>query len=563
MNLQAPIVGALYPILHSYAIKLIIDAFSVHNTLNYNELFYPALCFIGAQVMIYIAFRISDFADWMIGPGIRKDIICRAYAQLTNHSYKFFQNHLSGSLVGKISGIEEGYFHFTKGVSRHLIQFVLTTIFSGVCLVLISKNLFTILMLFCVTFIPLCLFFFRKLGKIKKESVETRHKLLGLISDKITNIFTQFAFATKVREIQHLEDYYNKHRLPLMNSWYRVDFLFMLLSPLLHWVALSWVFFCLIQLRNMGEISIGDIAFAVSTAYIFSENIVESAYVIKDCVDNYSNLKASLSIFEEPPEVIDKEKATDLKIYSGEIVFSDVSFKYEKGYNVLDHFDLRIKAGQKVGLVGRSGAGKSTVVALLLKYFKASKGDILIDNQSIYDATSDSIRSQISVIPQDTLLFHRTIAENIGYAKKDAIMNEIESAAKVANIHDFIETLPEKYNTVVGERGIKLSGGQRQRIAIARAILKNSPIFILDEGTSSLDTETEQQIQKALAATLEKSNITILAIAHRLSTIRHLGRIIVMDNGNITEDGSFEALISKKHGVFRKLWDCQLNGMII
>ena len=197
-----------------------------------------------------------------------------------------------------------------------------------------------------------------------------------------------------------------------------------------------------------------------------------------------------------------------------------------------------------------------------MKNFKASSDDIIIDDQNIYNTSSDSLRSQISLIPQDIMLFHRSIGENIGYAKENALPHEIENAAKAANIHEFIENLPEKYNTIVGERGVKLSGGQRQRIAIARAILKNAPILILDEATSSLDSHTEQEIQKSINAMLDIDNVTIIAIAHRLSTIKHMDRIIVMDKGNIVASGTFTELLSKEKGKFKELWEHQVNGFV-
>ncbi len=189
-------------------------------------------------------------------------------------------------------------------------------------------------------------------------------------------------------------------------------------------------------------------------------------------------------------------------------------------------------------------------------------GDIIIDNQSIYDTSSDSLREQISLIPQDIMLFHRSIAENIGYAKENAELDEIKNAAKAANIHEFIESLPEKYNTIVGERGVKLSGGQRQRIAIARAILKNAPILVLDEATSSLDSHTEQEVQKSINTMLDIDNVTIIAIAHRLSTIKHMDRIIVMDKGKIVENGTFMELVRKEKGKFKELWEHQVNGFV-
>ena len=263
------------------------------------------------------------------------------------------------------------------------------------------------------------------------------------------------------------------------------------------------------------------------------------------------------------------------------IHFRDVSFKYEgSNEHAISGLNLEIAKGQKVGIVGHSGAGKSTLVNLLLKNFAISNyeywqkpagepvanpqgGDIVIAGQSIYDVSSDSLRSQISLIPQDIMLFHRTIGENIGYAKDHATQNEIETAARQAMLHDFIAGLPDGYGTLVGERGIKLSGGQRQRIAIARAILKNAPILILDEATSSLDSETESEIQKSINAMLQAKNATVIAIAHRLSTIKHMDRIIVMEGGSIIEDGTFAELIAKQDGKFKELWEHQVDGMVV
>ena len=247
---------------------------------------------------------------------------------------------------------------------------------------------------------------------------------------------------------------------------------------------------------------------------------------------------------------------------------------------VIQNLNLKIARGEKIGVVGTSGAGKSTLVNLLLKNFAISNyqhwqrpsgaiatndsgGDIFINDQSIYDVTSESLRSNISLIPQDVMLFHRTIGENIGYAKENATYEEIESAAKIANIDNFIKSLADGYNTMVGERGVKLSGGQRQRVAIARAVLKNAPILILDEATSALDSQTESEIQASINHILDRDNVTVIAIAHRLSTIKHMDRIIVMEGGKIVEDGSFHELSNIPLGKFRELWDHQFNGMVL
>lgn len=263
------------------------------------------------------------------------------------------------------------------------------------------------------------------------------------------------------------------------------------------------------------------------------------------------------------------------------IHFKNIDFSYTKTTKVFAGLDLQIAQWQKVGIVGHSGAGKSTLINLLLKNFaitnymrwdkaasddKASDdrgGDILINNQSIYDVSSDSLREHISLIPQDTMLFHRSISENIAYAKPNASQEEIAHAAIAANIHEFITTLPDQYDTMVGERGVKLSGGQRQRIAIARAILKNAPILILDEATSSIDSQAEQEIQKSINSILDIHNTTVIAIAHRLSTIKHMDRIVVIEDGAIVEDGTFQDLVANEKGKFKEMWDSQVDGMVV
>ena len=233
-----------------------------------------------------------------------------------------------------------------------------------------------------------------------------------------------------------------------------------------------------------------------------------------------------------------------------------MSFSYTPERSLFSELSLQIKPGEKVGLVGLSGAGKSTLVSLLLKYFDVDKGRILIDAHDIQEYSEDTVRNQVSFIPQDILLFHRSILDNIRYGNQNASTEEVMTAARMANIHEFIMSLPEKYQSFVGERGVKLSGGQRQRIAIARAFLKNAPILVLDEATSSLDTETEQLIQTSLNTILENANITVLAIAHRLSTLKHMDRIIVLEQGKIVEEGTHQVLISTE-SLYKKLWEMQ------
>lgn len=265
-----------------------------------------------------------------------------------------------------------------------------------------------------------------------------------------------------------------------------------------------------------------------------------------------------LEVLSTPHEITDVKNAKKIKIHNGEIEFKNVSFKYTKNNDVIQDLTFKIKPSEKVALIGPSGGGKSTITKLILRLFDTSQGDILIDNQNIRNFTQDSLRKQITLVPQDPVLFHRTLYENIAYGNPKATKDAVLIASKLAYCHDFIEKFPKKYDTLVGERGIKLSGGERQRIAIARAILTNSPILILDEATSSLDSESETLIQKALKNLLK--NKTAIIIAHRLSTIQSVDRILVISKGKIKEQGSHSELLQKHGGTYQKLWNLQIGG---
>jgi len=267
----------------------------------------------------------------------------------------------------------------------------------------------------------------------------------------------------------------------------------------------------------------------------------------------------ALSLIQKAHDVTDKKNATPIIIEKGNIQLSDVTFEYQKNHAVFNQLNLHIPAGQKVGLVGFSGSGKSTFVNLILRFYDLQSGGILIDGQNIADHTQDSLRAQIAMIPQDPALFHRSLMENIRYGRLDATDDEVIEAAKMAHCHEFIQTLDEGYASLVGERGIKLSGGQRQRIAIARAILKNVPILILDEATSSLDSVTEKLIQDSLHRLME--NKTTIVVAHRLSTLSNLDRILVFHHGAVIEDGAKDDLL-KNNGRFAMLWNMQMDGFL-
>ncbi|MGI4753213.1 MAG: ABC transporter ATP-binding protein [Janthinobacterium lividum] len=520
------------------------------------------MVFIAAQALLDGAWRVHNFAQLKTLPYVLQNMMDKICNHCFNLPYSYFQDNLSGSIVGKVRGIGDNYYKIHEAIEYKLSKPLLITILSSITLANTNLRIFIAVIAFTAVYLPLALQFFTKLAKMEQDKQDSWYNLFGIVADCITNIFTVFSFAAKKRELNKVQDYYRKVHNPLTIKYFKYDLIICVILSLVYWVYLIGIFIYVIYLRNLGEISIGDIAFIMSLTFLVAENSWHTTMELKSFLEKIAAFRSAFTIIQAPQDTIDKENAAEIKISKGEIIFKEISFAYKENSNVFKNLNLHIKAGEKVGIVGHSGGGKSTLVALLLKNFKASSGDIIIDKQSIYDTSSDSLRSQISLIPQDIMLFHRSIGENIGYAKENALPHEIENAAKAANIHEFIENLPDKYNTIVGERGLKLSGGQRQRIAIARDILKNAPILILDEATSSLDSHTEQEIQKSINAMLDIDNVTILAIAHRLSTIKHMDRIIVMDKGNIVESGTFTELLSKEKGKFKELWEHQVNGFV-
>ncbi|MCX7119008.1 MAG: ATP-binding cassette domain-containing protein [Legionellales bacterium] len=377
------------------------------------------------------------------------------------------------------------------------------------------------------------------------------------------NIFSLFSFAKRRQELLSIQANISEKYIPDTITMYRYYFKLSAIGSVLYWFMLTTVFLFMIWLKKTEQATTGDFVFVMMTTITISTQLWTFTYAMFDFMRELGDFKSAFSILQEPQDIIDLPQAEDHVLDTPTIEFQQVCFQYPSGGAVFENLNITLIAGQKVGLVGHSGAGKSTLIAMLLKQFQPTSGRILVSNHALDDIHSDSLRAQIALIPQDILLFHRTIGENIGYAKDDATLEEIKSAAKIANIDEYIESLPDQYNTLVGERGVKLSGGQRQRIAIARAVLKNAPIIILDEATSSLDTVTENAIQASIHQLLEQQQTTVIAIAHRLSTIRHMDRIVVMEAGKIIEDGSFTKLMSIPNGYFKTLWDNQVNDMVL
>jgi len=316
--------------------------------------------------------------------------------------------------------------------------------------------------------------------------------------------------------------------------------------------------YILMRSWQTGAVSSGDMVLVLALMSQIAGMMIFLGQSLQSVARTYGEFQEGLKELIVPYEITNHPSAQPLTPTAGHITFTNLTFAYDQ-QTIFDNLNLDIKPGERIGLVGPSGAGKSTLVSLLLRQHDLTSGAILIDDQNIAAVTQDSLRSNIALVPQEPMLFHRTIAENIKYGKPDATYDEMVQAADRAQARDFIEALPEQYDTLVGERGVKLSGGQKQRVAIARAMLKEAPILVLDEATSALDSESEVAIQKALESLME--NKTVIAVAHRLSTLRKMDRILVIDQGEIVEDGTHDTL-SNAGGLYAKLWEYQAGGFL-
>lgn len=380
----------------------------------------------------------------------------------------------------------------------------------------------------------------------------------GELVDSISNAMNVRIFANRLHEVSRLDT-----SLLITKEKFQKKELFLLvlhsIQGLLIAIMLGFMIYFLIQLYGRHEITIGDFALILGLGM----EVGHISWYTMSQVDEFNQAvgkcKQSLSALMMPPDIEDKKEATRLVITQGQIVFSDVTFHYHGSHSLFQNKSVVIDAGQKVGLVGYSGSGKSTFVNLILRLYDVVDGQICIDGQDIREVTQESLRANISLIPQEPSLFHRTLMENIRYSFIEASDADVIKAATKAHAHEFINQLPGGHESLVGERGIKLSGGQRQRIAIARAILKNAPILILDEATSQLDSITEANIQDSLWELMQTK--TTIVIAHRLSTLLHMDRILVFDKGHIVEDGTHAELL-KQGGLYKTLWDAQVGGFL-
>lgn len=541
----------------------VLSRLSQHRFIDHNVWgsFGPTLLlYFGVVISGMFTWRIVDFFVWRLEWRIQQDLAEEVFAHMMNESADFHANNFTGSLVSQNNKLMGGYLRIADTTIFQVYPLFAGIIIASIILWSRSPLFVGLLLAISALFVAFGIWISQPVRKLAAKFASAESEQTGFLADAITNIMAIKSFARGRYERERFHSATSKTR-DRLRSFARLHQLQMLslgfFSRIMSALALV-----------MAVVSVIVFNANVATVFLifsYTSTIVEQLFQFSNnSLRNYNRAFGDaadmVNILAKKPLVLDPKQPEASRITNGDITFKNVTFTHNGSDDALfQNLSLSIKHGEKVGLVGHSGSGKTTFTRLLLRFSDIDSGEIAISGQNIAHITQDDLHEQIVYVPQEPLLFHRTIADNIGYGKMNAAQKEIERVAKLAHAAEFIESLPKQYETLVGERGVKLSGGQRQRIAIARAMFKDAPILLLDEATSALDSESEVLIQDALWKLMEGR--TAVIIAHRLSTIQKMDRILVMDNGKVVEEGPHKVLI-ERGGIYAKLWAHQSGGFI-
>ena len=548
-------------ILTPFYFKKIIDVISspgTDHTLFRGTLFWLIFLIICLHLLAVLLARSGKFLYFTFQTNVIRELRNFTFQKIEQNSHTFFSNTFAGSLVTKARRFI-GSFEviFDIFIYDFLVFFVILT---GVFVFIFRESIVIGLVFLASILINIIIISFFIQKKTKYDILEAAQdsRISGRLADVFSNISAVKFFSARDSEIVSFRKYTDEGALRSRNAWFwgwKIE----LVQGIFFLVVQSTILYLMITFWLKDQISTGTVVLIQTYMAIVFDRLWNFGNSLTKFMKSISDMKEMVDIFDIVPDILDPQNPEKLSIKVGHIIFQDVYFKYHLSEEVLSNFNLEIKPGERVGVVGHSGAGKSTITKLLLRFNDITSGTITIDGQDISNITQDDLRSVISYVPQEPILFHRSIKENISYGKPDASEQEIIEVAKKAHAHEFISKLNKGYDTKVGERGVKLSGGERQRVAIARAMLKDSPILILDEATSSLDSISESYIQEAFNKLMEGK--TTIVIAHRLSTIQKMDRIIVLDEGKIVEEGTHKKLLEKK-GFYANLWGHQTGGFL-
>lgn len=547
------IIGAFTP----YFFKRIVETINSAQGFGPENIWFWVSLYVVLSFVSQLSWRVSGLTGLRWSTGVRKTGREFLTKHLIGHSSQYFSNRFAGALSSKTAQASEG---LSTVVQYILWQWLEFSIQLTVSLYLVFNTYALVGWLFVAWIFlitPINILLFRKKIPLGKASTRAEVDLNAHTVDMLTNINAVRDYARGRFELGFIYNLIDHRRFTGAKNW-EFSEKAVILNNFFEFVFAGGIIFSAVWGWSSGLMTAGDIILVITLVSFIKKDVSKLGQQFNSFADTLSTIEEGLVDVLRDHDVKDMDGAGNLAVLAGGIKFQNITFGYGN-HKIFDSLNLEIKPGERVGLIGRSGAGKSTLVKLITRQYDLNEGEILIDGQDISKVRQESLRENIATVPQEPLLFHRSIRENIQYGNPDATQGEIEESAKQAQAYKFIEVLPNGFDTLVGERGIKLSGGEKQRVAIARAFLKKAKILLLDEATSALDSESEILIQKALQKLMEGK--TVIAIAHRLSTLRAMDRLIVMDGGKIIEDGTHEELL-KLGGIYSELWSHQAGGFI-
>lgn len=534
-------------------------AVSAPSALIVQTLFSILALFAAVNLIGWVGQRMRSLSVTRLEAKTMSSLYESTFQYLLGHSHDFFISNFTGTLTRRVTRYARSFEQLFDNLIFNFFSAFLFAI--GVIGVLLSRNIYLGggLLLWTILFVYVQFKMMQALQGLRAESTAEDSKVTGFLSDAVLNHSTITTFAALPFENSRFKETIARWYRATRRSWdadawiYAVQGLFAVGIEIVLLVGA-------VMLWQQGLVSIGD--FVLIQVYIIGlmERLWGVGQNMRQLYSSFADATEMLDILELPHEILDVPDAKVLSVPNGAILFDHVRFAYQDTHIVLNDLELAVRPHEKIALIGSSGAGKTTIAKLLLRLYDVTGGIIRIDGQDIADVTQESLRSSIAFVPQEPMLFHRSLMDNIRYGRQEATDAEVIEAAKQAHCLEFIGNYPEGFNTMVGERGVKLSGGERQRVAIARAILKDAPILVLDEATSSLDSESERLIQDALLKLMEGK--TVIAIAHRLSTVMHMDRLIVMEKGSVVLSGTHDELLSHESNLYKKLWEIQAGGFI-